>query len=622
MSVLKIPAVVLAAVCLLSAAMVHGDDSSEDSEKIVFPTTATQLFADVYNNNTVAVKLLERQAQFISTPYIRKIADGMYLTVNYAMGNSLWVVTPENTIIVFDTPESNEISLVVRNDMRQQPEIGTKPITFIFYSVFHGDHTFGAQPLVTDPYNNGVPPVIVAQKYLTELAEFFDTFSFIKMNRVLRIFGSLLPANVFITPFAPLKLGAVTNTQYYPTALLDLKKAGDTQDLILNGLSIKAIYIPGYTDDQTAFFFPATKVLHAADIYYGVLPNIYTLRGEPARDAVAWSNTVRIVQSYNAEVVSPSHGHALFGKDYIYNLFGKYADVLQYIHDQTVRLLGKGYTPDVVSRLIKLPLTFTSEPELEEFYGLVEGHSKAVADRYTGWYNGQTEDLLPVSKPDLARNMVRDFGRGKLIEKARKAYQSGDYRWSLTLASHVWLYENKSQSDALYWRTQSMKRLAEGITANQYRNYLFTEAMVNWKVLPTPYLNAVKIRSRPTFLKLHTLSNCFTLLRVHLNAQLADGIDKTVDISVTDDQTLKSGQVYRLRIYNSVLTINVVDAVDPLNPKYYPSFQTTNVAFRQVLAGLVTIDQALTTLNTISVVRGTSDDLRVFFGYFDFVDEL
>ena len=61
------------------------------------------------------------------------------------MGNSLWVVTPENTIIVFDVPESNEVSLSIRNAMRQQPEIGTKPITFLIYTIFQGDHTFGAQ---------------------------------------------------------------------------------------------------------------------------------------------------------------------------------------------------------------------------------------------------------------------------------------------------------------------------------------------------------------------------------------------------------------------------------------------------------------------------------------------
>ena len=74
-----------------------------------------------------------------------KLAAGTYMAVNFAMGNSLWVVTPQNTIIVFDVPESNEVSLTIRNAMRLQPEIGNKPITFLIYTIFQGDHTFGAQ---------------------------------------------------------------------------------------------------------------------------------------------------------------------------------------------------------------------------------------------------------------------------------------------------------------------------------------------------------------------------------------------------------------------------------------------------------------------------------------------
>ena len=132
------------------------------------------------------------------------------------------------------------------------------------------------------------------------------------------------------------------------------------------GLSFTAIYIAGYAEDQLAFWFPATKLIHAADVFFGLLPNVYTIRAEPARDAIAFVKAARIIQSYNAEVLYPSHRHALIGKDNIYRLIGKTADVIQYIHDQTVRLLGKGYTSEVVARMIKLPQWYTSEPLMGE----------------------------------------------------------------------------------------------------------------------------------------------------------------------------------------------------------------------------------------------------------------
>jgi hypothetical protein len=74
-----------------------------------------------------------------------QIAPGAFMSINYAMGNSLWLVTPQNTIIVIDSPESTEAATAIRTDMRQIPAIGNKPITFIIYTLFHGDHTFGAR---------------------------------------------------------------------------------------------------------------------------------------------------------------------------------------------------------------------------------------------------------------------------------------------------------------------------------------------------------------------------------------------------------------------------------------------------------------------------------------------
>ena len=73
-----------------------------------------------------------------------QIAPGAFMANNYAMGNSLWVVTPLDTIIVFDAPESREAATLIKNDMRQQSAIGNKPITYIVYTIFQGDHTFGA----------------------------------------------------------------------------------------------------------------------------------------------------------------------------------------------------------------------------------------------------------------------------------------------------------------------------------------------------------------------------------------------------------------------------------------------------------------------------------------------
>lgn len=130
------------------------------------------------------------------------------------------------------------------------------------------------------------------------------------------------------------------------------------------GLPLRFIYVPAYTDDQTAVWFPTLKLLACVDSFYGMLPNIYTIRGEPARDALGWSQTIRLLRKYYPEVLYPSHLDPIFGREYIANILEKVADVIQYIHDQTVRLTAKGLTPDAVAKLIKLPDSLQNEPQL------------------------------------------------------------------------------------------------------------------------------------------------------------------------------------------------------------------------------------------------------------------
>lgn len=66
------------------------------------------------------------------------------------------------------------------------------------------------------------------------------------------------------------------------------------------GVPMQFVFLPGYTPDQMAVWFPTTRLMAGADTYYSMLPNIYTIRGEPARDALAWSKTVSIFSCFTS----------------------------------------------------------------------------------------------------------------------------------------------------------------------------------------------------------------------------------------------------------------------------------------------------------------------------------
>ena len=101
-------------------------------------------------------------------------------------------------------------------------------------------------------------------------------------------------------------------------------------------------------------------------------------------------------------------------------------DAIQFVHDQTVRLMNKGLTPREIAARVKLPPHLATHPYLIEYYGTVEWsgtgcHSsarftgtpctvRAVYHGYLGWFSGRAAELHPLPQHEEARRLVRLAG--------------------------------------------------------------------------------------------------------------------------------------------------------------------------------------------------------------------
>ena len=87
--------------------------------------------------------------------------------------------------------------------------------------------------------------------------------------------------------------------------------------------------------------------------------------------------------------------------------------------------------------------------------------------------------------------------------------------------------------------------------------------------------------------------------------------------------TIFRRQVYRMRLRNSVLYVHKVSGVDPFQPNglHVPCVQTDDATWRQILAGKLSVDQALFS-NALRVVKYGGVDIRNFMDKFDFVDQM
>ena len=104
----------------------------------------------------------------------------------------------------------------------------------------------------------------------------------------------------------------------------------------------------------------------------------------------------------------------------IIDYWKKQRDLYKYMHDQTVHLMNKGYTGAEIAEMIELP------PELDKYwpnrgyYGTLRHNSRAVYQRYMGWYDGNPADLNNLPPEPAAKKYVEYMGGEAAVLKQRQ----------------------------------------------------------------------------------------------------------------------------------------------------------------------------------------------------------
>jgi len=330
---------------------------------------------------------------------------------------------------------------------------------------------------------------------------------------------------------------------------------GPRQRIVVGGdVELDLIHAPGETDDQTVVYYPKHGgILFAADNYYESFPNLYTIRGAPNRDAVQWADSLDTMIATEPEIMVPSHTLPVYGADEIRLTLTNYRDAIQYVHDQTVRLMLQDYHPDDIAATLQLPSNLRNCEYLKEYYGTVGWSAKSIFHGYMGWFSGDVTELWPIPPAQYAARLV-DLAGGDVqhvLDKAQQAYDDGDYRWSLELSSAILRADTASKSSwSTTWSTVNAKaistsarklkslsctRLGEQEISANGRNWYMTCAKLADGSLDESSLK-VPDRHRTNFLKTSDLSQIFQVMTVRFrpNESLV-GVSKSMSFLVLPD---------------------------------------------------------------------------------------
>ena len=353
----------------------------------------------------------------------------IHFAIGFGIANSIMVEGDDGNIII-DAADSMYEADKIYNLFKQK---NSNPIKAIIYTHNHGDHTFGTQYYLNIQEER--PQIIAHEDTDFYVQRIMGILNPIIATRSTRMFGTTLPEEELIN----VGIGPNLSVSKSPTGYVkpDLTFRNELK-INISGIEMELYHAPGETDDQIFVWLPNHKSLMPGDNVYKTFPNLYTIRGTSHRDVKGWIDSLDHMKTFNPEFLFPSHTKPIIGKEVIQNVLNTYRDAIQFVHDQTIRLMNQGMYPDEIAEKIKLPESIADSPYLKEFYGTVRWSVKSIFNGYLGWFSGNPAELDPLSREEKAKRILNLAGDlDVLIDDLRLAVEKEDMQWALELSDYL-----------------------------------------------------------------------------------------------------------------------------------------------------------------------------------------
>ncbi|MFO8049378.1 MAG: alkyl sulfatase dimerization domain-containing protein [Desulfosudaceae bacterium] len=486
---------IILAACLTAACAAHG------------PQRPAELKPEL-----AAVPTLEEHSRIFRRG-VERVTDNIHVAIGYGLANSI-LIEGEDGLIIVDTMETMEEAREVRDEFRK---ISDKPVRAIIYTHNHSDHIFGARVLA----GHDSPDIIAHQTTHDLVNRVVSELRPATNIRAMRMFGTFLDkeglVNAGIGPF--LGVGRDDRTLGYIPPTITFTNHLSTEKA---GIRLELIHAPGETDDQIYVWLPDQRVLICGDNFYWTFPNLYTIRGTPFRSLKQWYRSLDLIRQLRPEYLVPCHTRPIRGADKIYRVITDYRDAIQYIHDQTLRGINMGMTPDELAAAVELPPRLANAPYLRPFYGTVAWSVRAMFSGNMGWFDGDAATLNPLSRPEQARLMARlAGGESHLHAHAQQALANRDFQEALQLSGHL-LRLSRDNPDYRNLRVRALTALGERAENPNARHYYLTEALE----IRDDFVARSDIKPDKDMLRRFPLKNFFSSLQVYLDPD--QSLDKNI----------------------------------------------------------------------------------------------
>jgi alkyl sulfatase BDS1-like metallo-beta-lactamase superfamily hydrolase len=562
-------------------------------EKLFVPFSAPQGFVD--------------HARFFEEEVIQVGPNRIWMinTPGGGIGN-IAVLEGDDGVVLVDTSTGTEFAERARELMKP---LTSKPVVAVVYTHHHVDHTAGANVFVRpEDAASGRVKVIAAENFVREAALENAAVGPIMGVRASYMYGFLLPPDAEGTHF---HIGCCghqivgSNGFVPPNTFVPLQ---GVTEMKLAGFRMQFFHTGGEAASHIGIYLPDQRIVFVGDEVQGpTFPQLHSLRGTRPRDIERWFGAIDRVRAFDADYLVPGHGPVMSGAAEIRKMLTGYRDAMQYVLDQSIRLINQGKTPDELAETVALPRALQTEPFGIEYYGNVDVSARNVYGGFISWWNGDPADLRPTPRLERARRQVAMMGgRDKVFAEAERAFFAGDPQWAAELTTPL-IRVDRDDWPARHLKAAALRKIGYAQTSSSLRGFYLSGALeIEGQFDPLALQRAVSRQVLdPTTLPSEGL---LSLLRYRINPQRADG--KTVSVGYRFGDT---NEDFTLVLRNGILEV-IPRRTEPVDAR----IETTRKQFDAIFAGSLSHEQAAAQGARIT---GDGRSFGTLFAVFDRPDE-
>ncbi len=524
--------------------------------------------------------LLWEMAQLNATPGLYLVTRGIYQVRGFDIAN-MTIIEGKKGWIVVDTLTTKETAKAAFDFFKKHVKT-KKTVAAIIFTHSHIDHFGCVLAIVPAPEIKAKKiPVIAPKGFLEEAFSENILLANAMARRAEYQFGKDLSASA--NGHIDSGIGKTVADGSYSIVVPTVTVEKTPAKMIIDGVEFIFQYTPETeAPAEMTFYLPEHKAFCPAEIVSRTMHNLYPLRGSKVRNAYKWSMYINEALELfgDARVCFFTHNWPMYGNNRIREFLIKQADMYKFIHDQTIRLANKGFTPEEIAHGITLPQSLSLFIPNRQFYGVLQQNVKAVYQMYMGWYNGNPAYLNQLPDVERAKRYVEYMGGVRaVIQKALNSFNNGEYQWVAEVLNHV-VMAQPDNKDARMLLARTYTQLAYQAESGIWRNVYLKAAQE---------LTAGMQKKKSVMFKGYDMlkhmppEKLFDSMAVNVNPGKAENKSLCIKIHFNDKQ-----QTYFLYLRNSVMYYSKKP-----RQKYDASLMIPHATFIKLITGTISKSKIL-----------------------------